>query len=180
MIDSDQPDPRIAAGARHHYSQGKTVYRTFTACDSGRRRQQALGHIASAAGVLQLEMQYLGRQIDESDKLILEIAKGMDSCRRLIAIPGIGPLTATATIAAIGNGAAFKKGREFAAWLGVVPGEQSTGGKQKLTGTSKRGNKVSAQTVRTGSAHGLTAKEQAIGWPEYAADPISLHANASR
>jgi transposase len=84
---------------------------------------------------LQLEMQYLGRQIDESDKLILEIATGMDSCRRLIAIPGIGPLTATATIAAIDNGAAFKKGRGFAAWLGVVPGEHSTGGKQKLTGT---------------------------------------------
>jgi transposase len=56
---------------------------------------------------LQLEMQYLGRQIDESDKLIGEIAKSMDSCRRLLAIPGIGPLTATATIAAIGNGAAF-------------------------------------------------------------------------
>src|SRR5450631_444381 len=90
---------------------------------------------------LQLEMQYLGRQIDESDKLILEIATGMDSCRRLIAIPGIGPLTATATIAAIGNGAAFKKGRGFAAWLGLVPGQHSTGGKQKLLGISKRGNR---------------------------------------
>jgi transposase len=56
---------------------------------------------------MQLEMQYLRRQIDESDKVILEIAKGMDSCRRLIVIPGNGPLTATATIAAIGNGAAF-------------------------------------------------------------------------
>ena len=44
-------------------------------------------------------------------------------------------------IAAIGNGAAFNKGRGFAAWLGVVPGEHSTGGKQKLTGTSRRGNK---------------------------------------
>ena len=50
-------------------------------------------------------------------------------------------MTATATIAAIGNGAAFKKGRGFAAWLGVVPGEHSTGGKQKLTGTSRRGNR---------------------------------------
>ena len=90
---------------------------------------------------LHLEIQYQGRQIAESDRLILEIAKAVDSCRRLIAIPGIGPLTATATIAAIGNGAAFKKGRGFAAWLGVVPGEQSTGGKQKLIGTSKRGNR---------------------------------------
>ena len=128
---SDQPDPRIAAGARHHYSQGKTVYRSFTACDSEEDADNKLsGILRVLLAQLQLEMQYLGRQIDESDKLILEIAEGMDSCRRLIAIPGIGPLTATATIAAIGNGAAFKKGRGFAAWLGVVPGEQSTGGKQ--------------------------------------------------
>jgi transposase len=90
---------------------------------------------------LQLEMQYLCRQIEECDKLILRIACDHEACRRLIAIPGIGPITATATIAAIGNGAAFKKGRGFAAWLGVVPGEHSTGGKQTLTGTSRRGNK---------------------------------------
>ena len=90
---------------------------------------------------LQLETQYLHRQVEESDKLILRIAGDLEACRRLVAIPGIGPLTATATIAAIGNGAAFKKGRGFAAWLGVVPGEHSTGGKQTLTGTSRRGNK---------------------------------------
>jgi transposase len=56
------------------------------------------------------------------------------------AIPGIGPLTATALIAAIGNGEAFRKGRHFAAWVGLVPREHSTGGKQKLLGISKRGN----------------------------------------
>jgi transposase len=90
---------------------------------------------------LQLEMQYLSRQVEQSDTLILRIAGDLEPCRRLLAIPGIGPITATATIAAIGNGAAFKKGRGFAAWLGVVPGEHSTGGKQTLTGTSRRGNK---------------------------------------
>ena len=90
---------------------------------------------------LQWEMQYLRRQIEESNKLIVRIAGELEPCRRLVAIPGIGPLIATATIAAIGNGAAFKKGRGFAAWLGVVPGEHSTGGKQLLTGTSRRGNK---------------------------------------
>jgi transposase len=71
----------------------------------------------------------------------VRIAGELELLPRLVAIPGIGPITATATIAAIGNGAAFKKGRGFAAWLGVVPGEHSTGGKQKLTGTSRRGNK---------------------------------------
>src|SRR6201994_4510198 len=90
---------------------------------------------------LQLEMQYLPGQIEESDKLIVRIAGELEPCKRLVAIPGIGPITATATVAAIGNGAAFKKGRGFSAWLGVVPGEHSTGGKQKLTGTSRRGNK---------------------------------------
>jgi transposase len=90
---------------------------------------------------LRLEMQYLQGQIEESDKLILRIANELEDCRRMLAIPGIGPLTATATLAAIGNGSAFKKGRGFAAWLGVVPGEHSTGGKQTLTDTSRRGNR---------------------------------------
>ena len=90
---------------------------------------------------LRLEMQYLQRQVDESDKLILRIADELEDCRRMVAVPGIGPMIATATIAAIGNGSAFKKGRGFAAWLGVVPGEHSTGGKQTLTDTSRRGNR---------------------------------------
>ena len=61
-------------------------------------------------------------------------------CRRLRQIPGFGPLVSTATVAAIGNGAAFHRGRDFAAWVGVVPRQYSTGGKQKLFGMSKRGN----------------------------------------
>jgi len=90
---------------------------------------------------LRLEMQYLQRQVDECDKLILRIGDELEDCRRMLSVPGIGPMTATATIAAIGNGSAFKKGRGFAAWLGVVPGEHSTGGKQTLTDTSRRGNR---------------------------------------
>jgi transposase len=86
---------------------------------------------------LQQEMQYLHRQIENSDKLIARIAGELESCRRLVEVPGIGPVIATATIAAIGNGGAFKKGRGFAAWLGMVPGEHSTGGKQTLTGTNR-------------------------------------------
>jgi transposase len=61
-------------------------------------------------------------------------------CRQLRQIPGFGPLVSTATVAAIGNGAAFRRGRDFAAWVGVVPRQFSTGGKQKLLGMSKRGN----------------------------------------
>lgn len=90
---------------------------------------------------LRREMLYLHGQIGECDKLIERIAGELEDCEHLVTIPGIGPTTATATVAAIGNGSAFKKGRGFAAWLGVVPGEYSTGGKQKLTGTSRQGNK---------------------------------------
>jgi transposase len=61
-------------------------------------------------------------------------------CTRIRKIPGVGPIVATAIVAAIGNGAAFRKGRDFAAWLGLVPRQHSTGGKAKLLGISKRGN----------------------------------------
>ncbi|HEX9121098.1 MAG TPA: IS110 family transposase [Terriglobales bacterium] len=63
------------------------------------------------------------------------------ACQRLRQIPGVGPLVATAVVAAVGNGAAFHKGREFAAWLGLIPKQYSTGGKAKLLGISKRGNR---------------------------------------
>jgi transposase len=55
-------------------------------------------------------------------------------------MPGVGPVTATAIIATIGNGAAFRKGRDFAAWLGVVPEGHSTGGKQTLSKIPQRVN----------------------------------------
>jgi len=99
------------------------------------------GALRALLNQLRLEMQYLQKQIDECNESILQIADELEDCRRILAVPGIGPMTATATIAAIGNGSAFKKGRGFAAWLGVVPGEHSTGGKQTLTGTGRRGNR---------------------------------------
>jgi transposase len=74
---------------------------------------------------LKLELDHLQMRIDEADALIKQTAGENEACRRLVAIPGIGPVTATAVIAAIGNGAAFAKGREFAAWLGVVPREHA-------------------------------------------------------
>jgi len=82
----------------------------------------------------------LARRLEEAEALIQLTAQESEACRRPDAIPGIGPVTATALIAAIGNGAAFGKGREFAAWLGLAPREHSTGGRQKLLGISKRGN----------------------------------------
>src|SRR5271155_3521973 len=89
---------------------------------------------------LKRELEQLAVHLEDADALIQRAAQQSEACQRLDAIPGIGPLTATALIAAVGNGAAFRKGREFAAWVGLVPREHSTGGKQKLLGISKRGN----------------------------------------
>jgi transposase len=86
------------------------------------------------------EWKSLNTDIERVSEEIERICNQDEGCRRLRQIPGVGPLVSTATVAAIGNGAAFRKGREFAAWLGLVPRQHSTGGKARLCGISKRGN----------------------------------------
>ena len=81
--------------------------------------------IATTAGQLKKELDQLGKRINEANELIEQTVRQHDTCRRLVSILGIGPVTATAAIAAIGNGAAFHKGREFAAWLGLTSREHS-------------------------------------------------------
>ena len=90
---------------------------------------------------LKIELEQLTARIEEMDRVIQKTAKENEDCQRLTEIPGVGPVTATALIAAVGNASTFRKGRNLAAWMGIVPREYSTGGKQKLLGISKRGNK---------------------------------------
>lgn len=71
---------------------------------------------------------------------IMTFARTYEACKRLQKIPGVGPLTATAIVAHVGNAIHFKNGRALAASLGLTPKEHSSGGKQKLLGVSKRGN----------------------------------------
>jgi transposase len=89
---------------------------------------------------LKLELDQLTTRVEEMDAVIQQTAREDEACRRLTTIPGVGPVTATALVAAIGTGTAFRKGRDLAAWVGIVPREYSSGGKQKLLGISKRGN----------------------------------------
>lgn len=98
------------------------------------------GAVRMLLAQLKMDLDQLAVRIDEADAVIHKTAHENEACQRLLAIPGIGPVTATALIAAVGNGGAFHKGREFAAWLGIVPRQHSTGGQQKLLGISKRGN----------------------------------------
>jgi len=86
------------------------------------------------------EWKLVEQQIEKLNLELERISAADAGCTRIRQIPGIGPVVATAIVAAIGNGAAFRKGRDFAAWLGIVPRQHSTGGKANLLGISKRGN----------------------------------------
>ena len=68
------------------------------------------------------------------------LAQSDDNCRKVRTVPGIGPLISSAMVAAIGNGTAFAKGRDYSAWLGLVPRQMSTGDRTILGRPSKRGN----------------------------------------
>lgn len=115
---------------------------------------------------IRAEWRELDTRIKGLDDELIATAKTVDNCRRLCEIPGIGALNATALMAAVSNGAAFGKGRDMAAWLGLTPREHSTGGKQRLLGISKRGNTY----LRTLLIHGaraalpfLAARQDALG-----------------
>ncbi len=82
----------------------------------------------------------LDRRIAAFDAEFAALAKADAAARRLATIPGIGVLSATALVAAIGDGRTFARGRDLAAWLGLVPRQATTGGKPRLLGISKRGN----------------------------------------
>jgi transposase len=90
---------------------------------------------------MRAEWRELDRRIEAFDNEFAALAKTDAVARRLVSIPGIGVLNATALVAAIGNGATFARGRDLAAWLGLVPRQVTTGGKPRLLGISKRGNK---------------------------------------
>lgn len=79
-------------------------------------------------------------KINELEKRLMEIAKQYDAYKQLTDIPGIGLITATALIATVGNANCFKNGRQLSAWLGLVPKQHSSGGKEKFLSISKRGN----------------------------------------
>jgi transposase len=88
-----------------------------------------------------------GEQIDALDRQILEWHKHSEDSRRLASIPHIGPIIASTMVATIGNAKRFKNGRQFAAWLGLVPSDNSTGGKQRLGRITKTGNSYVRQLL---------------------------------
>ena len=95
----------------------------------------------------------LDRQVEELDEQIQRWHREQAASRKLAAIPGIGPLTASALVATLGDARQFENGRQLAAWLGLVPKQHSSGGKPTLLGIGKRGDTY----LRTLLIHGARA-----------------------
>jgi transposase len=133
---------------------------------------QGIGHIAKRLpeiledgendlpGAFRHLLQRLGQHLKELDRQVEELEvqiqlwhRENEASRRLADIPGIGPITASALVASVGDARNFENGRQLAAWVGLVPRQHSTGGKQTLLGISKRGDRY----LRTLLIHGARA-----------------------
>jgi transposase len=99
---------------------------------------------------LNAELTEIEQKIKKLDRQIERMASGREDCKRLLEIPGVGILTATALLAKMPHPGDFKNGRQFAAYLGLVPRHEGTGGKNRNLGLSKRGDRY----LRTLMVHG--------------------------
>ena len=87
------------------------------------------------------QLRMLKAQILHFDRMIIAWHRGNETSKRLDALPGVGPALATALVASVADPRAFRSGRDFSAWIGLVPKQNSSGGKQKLGGISKQGDR---------------------------------------
>ena len=114
------------------------------------------------------ELNALEGRIEVLSEEIQTLAAEDDACRRLMTAPGIGVIISSAVVSAIGTGGGFRQGRDFAAWLGLVPRQLTTGGRTKLAGLSKRGN-CYLRTLFVQAAHVILVKKPAAAraalWP---------------
>jgi transposase len=91
-------------------------------------------------GDLLEELRALDLRLDKLDRQLVSLCRTNEACRRLSKLPGVGPVIATALVAAVDDGRHFRSGRELAAWIGLVPRQYTTGGKPRLGGIGRRAN----------------------------------------
>ncbi len=113
---------------------------------------------------LRADWQWLDQRIDAISAEIVEVSKAEENCANIMTIPGIGPMISTALVAAIGKGEAFAHGRDFAAWVGLVPRQFSTGGRTILGRISKRGSRY-LRTLFVQAAKGIMMRPHR--WPAF-------------
>jgi len=109
--------------------------------------------VREVLGELQERLLDIETRVGHYDRRIAALAKEMEAAKRLMAVEGIGPLTATALVASVGDARVFGNARQFAAWLGLVPRQYSSGGKTRLGRITKRGDVY----LRTLLIHGARA-----------------------
>ncbi len=122
--------------------------------------------MAFLLGDMRTRWEELDRRIAAFDAEFAAMARADDRARRLTSIPGIGALNATALVAAVGSATTFAKGRDLAAWLGLVPRQVTTGGKPKLMGITKRGSRYLRKMLIQGARSAipsLARSDTAIG-----------------
>jgi transposase len=105
--------------------------------DDQRMPEVARAYLATLGGQLRL----LKAQILRFDRMIIAWHRGDETSKRLDELPGVGPALATALVASVADPRAFRSGRDFSAWIGLVPKQSSSGGKQKLGSISKQGDR---------------------------------------
>jgi transposase len=101
--------------------------------------------------MLAAQLRVVKEQILENDRRIMARARETELGRRLMEIPGVGPLLASAFVATVADPAVFRSGRNLAAWIGLVPRQNSSGGKERLGGISKAGNRYLRQMLIVGA-----------------------------
>ena len=112
---------------------------------------------------LRAQWRAVDQPIAALDEQILALARQDATSQRLMAMPGVGPLLATALVAAVGSSAAgFRSGRSLAAWLGLVPRQHSTGGKAKLLGVARHGNRYLRRLPSSGISPDVPAGNGSI------------------
>jgi transposase len=102
-------------------------------------------------GLLVIQLQLVNAQALETDRQIKASARSTEVGRRLMEIPGVGPVLASAIVASVADPGAFRCGRNLAAWIGLVPRQHSSGGKDRLGSISKQGHRYLRQMLVVGA-----------------------------
>jgi transposase len=97
------------------------------------------------------QLRLVNAQVLEADRAIMAAVRASETARRLMSVPGVGPLLASALIAAVPDPHAFRSGRNLAAWIGLVPRQNSSGGKERLGGITKAGDRYLRQMLVVGA-----------------------------
>jgi transposase len=129
------------------------------------------GWANTVVGDLLSEVSRLDERVTQYDQHIASLAKTDTAAQQLMQLPGVGPATATALISTIGHGRDFSNGRQLSAWLGLVPGQYSSGGKQRLGHITKAGDPYLRSLLVLGARAVLVAAKSKT-------DPVSRWAIA--